>query len=90
MDKTLPGQPRNLENACFRLVQDMYMEHKNPLRWARCVMRMDMGCVSDDTPGCLPDSYTKVSYLIPPTTPRGGNCCLYFTKEETGSQESYL
>ena len=37
----------------------------NPFRWARCVMRMDMGCVSDDTPGCLPDSLHKSSHLIP-------------------------
>ena len=65
MDKTFPGQPRNLKNVCFRLVQDMYMEHKwICLGGLGGVMLTDMGCVSDDTPGCLPDSLHKSSHLI--------------------------
>ena len=65
VDKTLPGQPRNLKNVCFRLVQDTYMEH----RWICIgglggVMLTDLDCVSDDTPGCLPHSLHKSSHLI--------------------------
>lgn len=90
VDKALPGQPRNLKNVCFRLVQDTYTEH----RWICLgglggVMLTDLDCVSDDNARLFTTLPTQ-KLSNSPTAARGGNRCPYFTKEETGSQESYL